>query len=351
MTHIGSSNERPGVASKVRTHVSALRTRLSKFSYSASALRVRVTRWTVARLQGASTSWWLPWAQLVTAAVAVECTTKLHATSYSTLSCFAAAILFGFLFFRFVGALSDGVEADDDTWSKILANEVVAETAKDHDADKKPYSYDKPKRYEVVTYGLTALNNRIITEYSTVSERTGWLLVSQSFLMSAFATMANNITLCEQNRILVLNAIAFSGLGIAVLLGSGIALTHRNCERLKVHRAKMELFASAYAIPPTGVAKTHPVHFLGHLATRALPSLAVAIWATSIFLISIRVFDSKTAARVTCSDSQSSASPSEAITAKVNEEQRQLPNGENEANSASRPVEVQTLEQAADAGD
>jgi hypothetical protein len=145
--------------------------------------------------------------------------------------------------------------------------------------------------YERLLGALNLLNGRIGAEYDTASERIGWMLVSQSFLVAALVTVANNSIIDVESRKLVLHAVIVLGTAIAALIGIGIALTQRHCELMKKDRQAIEVEAAHLGIPPTGIPRTHPVHVFGHFTTRALPCVALAGWVAAWQMIGLGVFD------------------------------------------------------------
>jgi hypothetical protein len=141
------------------------------------------------------------------------------------------------------------------------------------------------KKIDTVLSVLNLLNGRIGAEYGTASERIGWLLVSQSFLAAAFVTTANNSTIGDEGRLLLLQGVIVVGLAMAILVGIGVTLTHHNCERMKKDREFFEEKGARLGIPPTGVPPGHLVHLFGHFATRAIPCVAVATWITAFAMV------------------------------------------------------------------
>jgi hypothetical protein len=144
----------------------------------------------------------------------------------------------------------------------------------------------EPKLFDVVKYDLDLLNNRINSEYSGVSEKVGWLVTSQAFLVTGFMALLNNTAIGGVERFLLLLGIAAIGLSGSISLSVGIFFGHAWCEFMKATREAVEKEAyEKFHIPRTGVPVQYGAHRYGHFATKFLASMAVAGWITIAALV------------------------------------------------------------------
>jgi hypothetical protein len=144
----------------------------------------------------------------------------------------------------------------------------------------------KPSLFDVLKYELDLLNNRINSEYQSVSEKVGWLVTSQAFLVAGFVTLLNNTVIRDVARFEMMLGIAAIGFSGSIALSAGIFYGHAWCEYMKRTRQVIEKRAyEAYGVPRTGVPASYGAHRRGHFVTKLLPSIAIAAWLTIIVMI------------------------------------------------------------------
>jgi hypothetical protein len=145
-----------------------------------------------------------------------------------------------------------------------------------------------PQETALLLTQLTRIGAGIDKELTLMSERMTWLVVSESFIFSAFTAAVSNR---DKAMILELLAylMAFVGSLLALIVYPALLAAHITAKRLKVERHQFEL-----KLPEDLQVKLHApkqAHFLGSLPAFVIPVMLFLVWITLIvtmFLVHIR---------------------------------------------------------------
>jgi hypothetical protein len=147
-------------------------------------------------------------------------------------------------------------------------------------------SVAKPEQYyDRITSILETLQTRIGEEYGDVHTRTGWLMTAQAILLGGFVSVLNAEHMNDEFRQGFTVVIPVLGALIAAVLSFAIFHGHELISTLKGQREEVEkITTKIYGIPSTGISTQSPVHHYSHLATKALPALALVGWSVLLGL-------------------------------------------------------------------
>jgi hypothetical protein len=92
---------------------------------------------------------------------------------------------------------------------------------------------------------LSRLDSAIEKEFSLVSDRMNWMVISESFIFGAFATASTNYSTTTHLKSVVIVLLLFLpilGIIVAFLARSAIFAAHKACDTLKRKRANLERY-------------------------------------------------------------------------------------------------------------
>jgi hypothetical protein len=128
---------------------------------------------------------------------------------------------------------------------------------------------------------LGRLGEAISKEYTLVSDRMTWLVISNSFMFSAFTTAVSNYGKGEQPLslllLLVIYGIPFLAIAMCLLVLGAIYAAHAAAKRLKKSRKKFEKTLPKYLRIKLVSSKDHE-HILGNLPPYIIPILLGITW-------------------------------------------------------------------------
>jgi len=129
---------------------------------------------------------------------------------------------------------------------------------------------------------LTRIGVAIDKELTLISERMTWLVVSESFMFSAFTTAVAN-----QEKAIVLNTVGYLmplvGLLLALLVYPGLLAAHFTAKWLKDERHRFEL-----RLPEDLQVKllaTKREHVLGSVPAFVIPVVLFLVWSVIIVVL------------------------------------------------------------------
>jgi len=139
-----------------------------------------------------------------------------------------------------------------------------------------------PATGEDCRFRLTRFDTQLRIEFDLIGHRMTWLVISQSFLFSAFATALRSIEdEGTRHAVKVLRRLV-PELGIlsALLAGVAIIAAHMVILRLKRRRDQLEEIAEKeFNYERLGVGSSTWPHWLGNAASVVLPWLLIVVWA------------------------------------------------------------------------
>jgi hypothetical protein len=126
---------------------------------------------------------------------------------------------------------------------------------------------------------LTRIGVAIDKELTLISERMSWLVISESFIFSAFT-----VAVANQEKAAVLDTLAYLmplvGFLMALLVYPSLLAAHISAQRLKVERHEFELrlpeHLRARLLAPKGA------HILGSLPAFVIPVMFLLVWSAII---------------------------------------------------------------------
>jgi hypothetical protein len=129
---------------------------------------------------------------------------------------------------------------------------------------------------------LTRIGFAIDKELTLISERMSWLVISESFIFSAFT-----VAVANQEKAVVLNTLAYLmplvGFLIALLVYPSLLAAHTTAQRLKLERHEFELRLPEHLrvrlLPPKGA------HILGSLPAFVIPVMFLVVWSAITVVI------------------------------------------------------------------
>jgi hypothetical protein len=127
---------------------------------------------------------------------------------------------------------------------------------------------------------LGRLGEAISKEYTLVSDRMTWLVISNSFMFSAFTTAVSNYEKCGQLSILlllVIYGIPFLAIAMCFLVLGAIHAAHLAAKRLKDERNRIESTLPTDLIIKLVSSKDYE-HKLGNLPPYIIPILLGITW-------------------------------------------------------------------------
>lgn len=143
---------------------------------------------------------------------------------------------------------------------------------------------------ESCRFRLGRFDGQIRIEFELIGHRMTWLVISQSFLFSAFATTlgladrADGVGHATKALRLLL---PWLGMLAALLAGIAIAAAHAVIIRLKGRRDDLEQEAErAFGYDRLGVSGSTWPHLFGNAASVLLPWVLVAVWAFLLWELS-----------------------------------------------------------------
>jgi hypothetical protein len=134
-------------------------------------------------------------------------------------------------------------------------------------------SSDKPTSLdEVLQFRLNRLDTEIRTAFDVLNQRITWLMISNSFLFSAFISLDKSADIARYLRWLL------PGLGVisALLVGIAAVGKHRIIKEVKRLRINAEKQASQFGCEQLE-GKTWP-HRIINLPSQVLPWLLLLLW-------------------------------------------------------------------------
>lgn len=136
---------------------------------------------------------------------------------------------------------------------------------------------------------LARLDAMIKTNLDLVSHRMGWLLISQSFLFTAFALAEANVGNSQADRFALdefVHIVPLLGLCTALFVGLSLLAAMRVIWAMKATRSKLEArltrpLEEAYGA--ASVPRASPADLIGYGPALVLPSLFAAAWLYLLF--------------------------------------------------------------------
>lgn len=131
---------------------------------------------------------------------------------------------------------------------------------------------------------LNCLDAMIRTNLDLISQRMGWLLISQSFLFTAFALAAAHVQSPVSDRLslnIFVHLVPVLGLVTAVFVGLSLLAAIRVVWTMKAARGRIEaklIHALEQAYGSASVPRTSLVDWIGHAPAFAVPPLFAAAW-------------------------------------------------------------------------
>lgn len=140
---------------------------------------------------------------------------------------------------------------------------------------------------ESIRYRLDRFDRQIGIEFDLIGHRMTWLMISQSFLFSTFATTISASTPPKSTKAVTTLQWLVSGVGIltALFVGLAILAAHQVISRLKPNRDELEKAASSRGFEVLGVESSSRDHFLGNLPSQVLPWVLIAAWVLLVIRI------------------------------------------------------------------
>lgn len=131
---------------------------------------------------------------------------------------------------------------------------------------------------------LGRLDAMIKTNLDLISHRMGWLLISQSFLFTAFALAAAHVQNPLADRLslgVFVHLVPLLGLAIALFVGLSLLAAMRVIWTMKATRARIEATLTRPLEETYGAAsvpRTSLTDWVGHAPALAVPPLFAAAW-------------------------------------------------------------------------
>jgi hypothetical protein len=131
---------------------------------------------------------------------------------------------------------------------------------------------------------LHRLDAMIKTNLDLISQRMGWLLISQSFLFTAFALAAAHVENPVADRVslnVFIHLVPVLGLITSVFVGLSLAAAMRVIWTMKATRAAIEAkltSALEAAYGAASVSRASAVDWIGHAPALFVPPLFAAAW-------------------------------------------------------------------------
>jgi hypothetical protein len=129
---------------------------------------------------------------------------------------------------------------------------------------------------------LTRLGAAIDKELTLMSERMSWLVISESFIFSAFT-----VAVANHEKGMVLSALAYLmplvGFLLALLVYPGLLAAHITAKRLKAERHQFELrLPEALQVRLLAPKRAH---LLGSVPAFVIPVMLVLVWSAIIVVL------------------------------------------------------------------
>jgi uncharacterized membrane protein YedE/YeeE len=151
----------------------------------------------------------------------------------------------------------------------------------------------------VVLAQLQRLDNAVEKEFTLVSDRMTWLVISESFIFGGYASAVNSYDVQAPLRRLIIGfllGLPVLGTAIAVTAWLAIAAAHRAAEGLKRQREDIEPLIPG---PPVKLVSSNDrSHSAGNVPARWLPGIFVVIWTLIFAFGATTIHTSETVATV-----------------------------------------------------
>jgi hypothetical protein len=158
----------------------------------------------------------------------------------------------------------------------------------------------KDERHTIILAQLARLDGAIEKEFTLVSDRMVWMVISQSFIFGAFTTAIVNYADDKPLKYAVLALIAalpVLGILIAHLVHRAIKAAHTAADRLKVRREQLEeRFAKPLRV--NLVSSRLETHAAGNIPSRLLPPFIISAWVVLLLVAVVQLLLARTAAAV-----------------------------------------------------
>jgi hypothetical protein len=134
--------------------------------------------------------------------------------------------------------------------------------------------------YTLIVRQLTRYDEAIVKEFSLVCDRMTWLVLSESFIFTAFSVAAAELFKAPDGKVLliaILICMSVLGVFLAGVVVPAIAAAHHAIERLKHDRKKLETQLPE-PLQVRHVEVSDREHNRGNLPPLLVPPLMMAIW-------------------------------------------------------------------------
>jgi hypothetical protein len=146
-------------------------------------------------------------------------------------------------------------------------------------------------RASVVLTQLSRLDGAIEKEFTLVSDRMTWMMISESFIFGTFTAAVVHFNPTHPLRYAVLSLLAmlpFLGISIAVLAFRAINAAHTAADRLKDRREQLEKVFSGQ-LNVELVSSKLDTHAVGNLPPKYLPPIMIATWIILLSVVVIQI--------------------------------------------------------------
>ncbi len=131
---------------------------------------------------------------------------------------------------------------------------------------------------------INRMDSQIRIEFELVNQRMSWLMVAQSFLFIAYATvwvgLSREVNIILSKLTLIIPSI---GIAMAILVRIAIWAAHNIVSHVKDERARFEKEHPAYKDYRISVHRKELEHKLGNFPAQILPFLFIASWAALLY--------------------------------------------------------------------
>jgi hypothetical protein len=154
--------------------------------------------------------------------------------------------------------------------------------------------------HSIVLSQLGRLDGAIEKEFTLVSDRMVWMVISESFIFGAFTTAVVNYepnkTLCYAILVLIA-ALPVLGVLIADLARRAINAAHTAADRLKDERERLErMFVGQLRVDL--ISSKLETHAAGNLPPKLLPRIITLAWAVFLIVAAVQLVLVQTAAAI-----------------------------------------------------
>jgi len=146
--------------------------------------------------------------------------------------------------------------------------------------NKTTADYVEVKTSDLLTQ-LERLTEAIESEFDLISARIGWLVTSEAFIFTAYATTMANVIEKSQHVSTIIEYLAFAlplfGIILAILVALSVFAAHSAIEKLKKQR---DLFLEQLpqALRIVLISSRDHEHILGNIPSQTIPWLIIIVW-------------------------------------------------------------------------